>query len=185
MYVPHAVDRLSDLPVLSVAPGYRYEKTPGRVAARMPRVHRERLSRALMMGPVYPLARKGATMPTLSTPRHMLSATALTHAVEVVASPELVIMKNGDVKKSKAFPGMQPYRLTVEWSRGARQKVRPDGSTMDVVDLDQQNITVWSDKVVTAEVGTYVVLQNVMIGAVDGSTYVQALGLKSYAGGTK
>lgn len=119
-------------------------------------------------------------MPTaLPTPKHMLSATALTHAVEVISAPELV-MKDGEVKKSKSFAGRQPYRLTIEWSRGARQKARPDGSTIDVLDLDQQNVTIWSDTVITAEVGTYVVLDQVMIGAVDGLTYVQALGLRPY-----
>ena len=54
----------------------------------------------------------------------------------------------------------------------------PDGSTLEFPQVETKNVTVWSDGPVQASVGDYVELVEPLIGAVDSTTYVQALGIK-------
>lgn len=112
-------------------------------------------------------------------PTHMISATALLEPVEVVRAPEIASARGSDSPKTSTnFPGTAAYRVTVEYLRGTREKTFQDGEIVTIPVLDQVTVTVWSATSLKAEVGDYVVFNDLMIGAVDSTLYVQAQGME-------
>lgn len=61
--------------------------------------------------------------------------------------------------------------------RGRKRKTLFNGRSAEVPVLDEISVTVWAESAPSVQVGQYVRLSGVMVGAVEGSTYVQALGV--------
>lgn len=116
-------------------------------------------------------------MSSFSIPAYLTPVSRWTEPVQVVSAPTVKKTDDGEVKTNDNFPGLTPYRVGVEVITGTKTKVMPDGSTLEFPQVETKNITVWSDMAVHASVGDYVQLEEPLIGAVDGSIYVQALGL--------
>lgn len=117
-------------------------------------------------------------MNTSTIPAYLTPISRWTEPVQVVSVPTVKKTNDGEVKVNDNFPGMTPYRVGVEVITGTKTKVMPDGSTLQFPQVETKNITVWSDMAVHASVSDYVQLVEPLIGAVDGSIYVQALGLE-------
>lgn len=117
-------------------------------------------------------------MSSFSIPAYLTPISRWTEPVQVVSAPTVKKTDDGEVKTNDNFPGLTPYRVGVEVITGTKTKVMPDGSTLQFPQVETKNITVWSDMGVHASVGDYVQLEEPLIGAVDGSIYVQALGLE-------
>lgn len=116
-------------------------------------------------------------MSSFSIPAYLTPVSRWTEPVQVVSAPTVKKTDDGEVKTNDNFPGLTSYRVGVEVITGTKTKVMPDGSTIEFPQVETKNITVWSDMAVHASVGDYVQLVEPLIGAVDGSIYVQALGL--------
>lgn len=117
-------------------------------------------------------------MKSFQVPGYLTPVARWTEPVQVVSAPIVKKDDSGEVKINDNFPGRTPYRMSVEVVSGVRTKVMPDGQTMTFPEVQTKNVTVWSETVITANVGDYVVLDEPMLGAVDGNIYVQALGVK-------
>lgn len=114
-------------------------------------------------------------------PERMLPASALAGLVQVVSPPALRLEGEGDQakpKESKQMPGLQAWRMEVEVVVGQRTKALPDGKEMRVLDLRTQAVTIWAESAPTCEIGEYVKLRDVAIGAVDRTFYVWASGVE-------
>lgn len=109
-------------------------------------------------------------------PSHLTPLELLAGAVEVLADPREKTGENGEIKRSKDF-NAAGWIVPVELVRGTRTKALPDGRTATVLDTEQLNITVWSDSRPLVSPGMYVRLVSPMVGAFNGSIYVQCLGL--------
>lgn len=120
-------------------------------------------------------------MAGIAVPAYMVPAGILaTEPVEVTRGPELKLVGEGDQKNPKVnanFPGRFGYAMAVEVVRGAKQKKLPNGKAVEVAMLDEINVTVWAESAPEVAPGDYVRLHGVMVGAVDGTAYVQALGV--------
>lgn len=114
-------------------------------------------------------------------PERMLPASALAGLVQVTSPPALRLEGEGDQtkpKESKQMPGLQAWRMEVEVVVGQRTKTLPDGKEVAVLDLRQQAVTIWAESAPTCEIGEYVKLRDLAIGAVDRNFYVWASGLE-------
>lgn len=109
-------------------------------------------------------------------PSHLTPLELLAGAVEVLADPREKTGENGEIKRSKDF-NAAGWIVPVELVRGTRTKALPDGRTATVLDTEQLNITVWSDSRPLVSPGMYVRLVSPMVGAFNGSIYVQCLGI--------
>lgn len=120
-------------------------------------------------------------MASIPVPAYMVPASILaTEPVEVTRGPEMKTVGEGDQKKPKTsdfFPGRTAYGLTVEVVRGMKRKNLMDGRTAEVPVLDEISVTVWAESAPEVAPGDYVRLSGVMVGAVDGTAYVQAVGV--------
>jgi hypothetical protein len=110
-------------------------------------------------------------------PSHLTPVSLITGAVEVMADPREKTDSNGDIKRSKDF-NAAGWIVPVEVVRGTRTKALPDGREVSVLDTEPINITVWSDSRPLVSAGMYVRLIEPMIGAFNGSIYVQCLGVE-------
>lgn len=110
-------------------------------------------------------------------PSHLTPVSLITGAVEVMADPREKTDSNGDIKRSKDF-NAAGWIVPVEVVRGTRTKALPDGREVSVLDTETINITVWSDSRPLVSTGMYVRLIEPMIGAFNGSIYVQCLGVE-------
>lgn len=120
--------------------------------------------------------------PVYRIPERMLPASALAGLVQVTSPPALRLDGEGDQmrpKESKQMPGLQAWRMEVEVVVGQRTKSLPDGKEVAVLDLRQQAVTIWAESAPTCEIGDYVRLADVAVGAVDRSFYVWASGLEA------
>lgn len=117
-------------------------------------------------------------MSSFSIPAYLTPVSRWTEPVQVVSAPTVKKTDDGEVKTNEHFPGLTPYRAGVEVITGTKTKVMPDGSKLEFPQVETKNITVWSAGVVHATVGEYVRLVQPLLGAFDGSIYVQALGLE-------
>lgn len=124
-------------------------------------------------------------MASIAVPSYMVPAGILaTEPVEVTRGPELKLVGEGDQKKPKAnanFPGRAAYSMAVEVIRGTKEKTLADGQKRVVPILDEISVTVWVESAPEVGPGDYVRLHGVMVGAVDGTAYVQALGVAKAA----
>lgn len=114
-------------------------------------------------------------------PERMLPASALAGLVQVTSPPALRLEGEGDQtkpKESRQMPGRQAWRMEVEVVVGQRTKALPDGKEVSVLDLRSQAVTIWAESAPTCEIGEYVKLRDVAIGAVDRSFYVWASGVE-------
>lgn len=114
-------------------------------------------------------------------PERMLPASALAGLVQVTSPPALRLDGEGDQtkpKESKQMPGLQAWRMEVEAVVGQRTKSLPDGKDVTILDLRQQAVTIWAESAPTCEIGEYVKLRDVCVGAVDRSFYVWASGVE-------
>jgi ssDNA-binding replication factor A large subunit len=120
-------------------------------------------------------------MTHMTVPNYLIPASVLaSEPVEVTRAPEMRTVGEGDDKKPKVsdyFPGRTAYGLAVEVVRGRKRKTLLNGRSAEVPVLDEISVTVWAESVPSVQVGQYVRLSGVMVGAVEGSTYVQALGV--------
>lgn len=120
-------------------------------------------------------------MSSVTVPTYMIPASVLaTEPVEVTRAPEMRTVGEGKKEKPKVsdyFPGRIAYSLAVEVERGRKRKILLDGRSGEVPVLDEVSVTVWAESAPSVKVGQYVRLSGVMVGAVEGSTYVQALGV--------
>lgn len=117
-------------------------------------------------------------MNILTIPAYLTPISRWTEPVQVVSAPTVKKNSEGEVKTNENFSGLTPYRVGVEVITGTKTKVMPDGSKLEFPQVETKNITVWSAGVVHATVGDYVRLVQPLLGAFDGSIYVQALGLE-------
>lgn len=86
--------------------------------------------------------------------------------------------ENGSPKSSAAFPGCLGYSVRLEGVRGVREKLLPNGDSAQVLVPFNFNVTVWtSNGVEGVEEGDYVVIDQPMVGAVNGTLFYQARGL--------
>ena len=124
-------------------------------------------------------------MASIPVPAYLVPAGILaTEPVEVTRGPEMKTVGEGDQKKPKTsdfFPGRTAYGLTVEVVRGMKRKTLMDGRTAEVPILDELSVTVWAESAPEVGLGEYVHLHGVMVGAVDGTAYVQATGVAKAA----
>lgn len=111
-------------------------------------------------------------------PTYLVRLSQWTDPVQLVSDPMIKKNPDGSAKISEHFPGRTAYRVGVEVMMGTKSKVMPDGSTLEFPQVETKNVTVWSDGPVQASVGDYVELVEPLIGAVDSTIYVQALGIK-------
>lgn len=114
----------------------------------------------------------------MQVPGYLTPAEALASSMEVIAPVREKTDADGTQKRSPAFGGKLGWIVPLELVRGTRQKRLPTGETMEVLDTETINATVWNNAHPDAEVGEYVALVSPMIGAVEGSIYVQALDVK-------
>lgn len=115
----------------------------------------------------------------MNIPNHLTEVNSYTSPVEVVGETREKRDEEGKQKRSPYFDALG-WVVPVEVVRGTRQKPMLDGSTATVLDIERVNVTIWNNDTPRAEVGSYVNLISPMIGAVDGSIYVQALGIGEY-----
>lgn len=116
-------------------------------------------------------------MQRMTVPPYLIPASVLaSEPVEVTKAPEMVLVDEKP-KVNSNFPGRTAYRMAVEVVRGTKEKTLFDGRSAEVPILDEISVTVWTASAPSAQVGQYVRLAGVMVGAVDGSTYVQATGV--------
>lgn len=111
-------------------------------------------------------------------PSHLLPIASLVDSVEVVGDVREKTDRDGNIRRSEHFnaPG---WIVPVEIIRGTRQKHLPDGKTAEILDAFILNCTVWSAKKPAVKVGDYVEFDGLMIGAVEGNLYAQALGVST------
>lgn len=114
----------------------------------------------------------------MTVPGYLTPVAALTTASEVVAPVREKTDADGAQKRSTAFGGTLGWIVPLELVRGTREKRLPTGEIMEVLDTEIINVTVWNNACPAVEAGEYVVLVSPMIGAVEGSIYVQALDAK-------
>lgn len=111
----------------------------------------------------------------VQVPNYLTPVAALASSLEVVGQVREKTDNEGTQKRSPAFGGKRGWVVPVELVRGTRQKRLPTGETMEVLETETINVTVWNDAKPAVGVGDYAVLVSPMIGAVEGSIYVQAL----------
>ena len=122
------------------------------------------------------LETKNMIIPNYLTP---VGDKGLTGALELIKAPVLKTDEDGAPKTSTSFPGRTPYVVSLELIRGIRTKRLPNGESVDLPDTQQLNATLWMEGVAPDyQVGDYVVLDTPMVGAFNGSIFVNALGLK-------
>lgn len=114
----------------------------------------------------------------MQVPNYLTPTAALASSMEVIAPVREKTDADGTQKRSTAFDGKLGWIVPLELVRGTRQKRLPTGETMEVLDTETINLTVWNNARPDVEVGEYVALVSPMIGAVEGSIYVQALDVK-------
>lgn len=117
-------------------------------------------------------------MISINVPSYLTPIACLTEPVQVVSAPTVKTTDDGEVKANENFPGQTPFRVGVEIVTGMKTKVMPDGSKFEFPDTETLNVTVWSAGDIHAAVGEYVQLIEPLVGAFNGSIYVQALGLE-------
>lgn len=117
-------------------------------------------------------------MISVNVPSYLTPISCLTEPVQVVSAPSVKTTDKGEVKENENFPGQTPFRVGVEIVTGMKTKVMPDGSKFEFPDTETLNVTVWSKDDLQVTVGEYVQLIDPLIGAFNGSIYVQALGLE-------
>ena len=118
-------------------------------------------------------------IPNYLTP---VGADGLSGALELIKAPVLKTDENGAPKTSKSFPGRTPYTVSLELIRGIRTKRLPNGESIELPDTQQFNATLWMEGVAPDyQVGDYVSLDTPMVGAFNGSIFVNALGLNDAA----
>lgn len=113
-------------------------------------------------------------------PSYLIGGDLFTGAVQIVTEPQLV-MERGEKTKPKvsvAFPGRHAYACRVEAAQGTEKKTLPNGKELTYPVFAQVKVTFWLDQVPNVQVGEYVRVLVPMVGAVDGSVYVQALGMQ-------
>lgn len=110
-----------------------------------------------------------------SIPGHLMPVSALAGPMQVVGEPREKTDENGERKRSKDFDAAG-WTLPVEITRGMRKKDLPDGTSVTVMDTQSLNVTVWSDTRPLVSPEMYISLKQPMIGAFNGSLYVQSLG---------
>lgn len=111
----------------------------------------------------------------MQIPNYLTPTAALASAMEVIAPVREKTDSDGTQKRSPAFDGKLGWIVPLELVRGTREKRLPTGEIMEVLDTERINATVWNNGRPDVEVGEYVALASPMIGAVEGSIYVQAL----------
>lgn len=113
-------------------------------------------------------------------PSYLIGGELFTGAVQVISEPELVMERGQEAKpkSSASFPGRQAYSCRVEAQQGTETKKLPSGKEITYPVFAQVKVTFWLDQVPSVEIGSYVRLLAPMVGAVDGSVYVQALGMQ-------
>lgn len=113
-------------------------------------------------------------------PSYLIGGDLFTGAVQVITEPQLVMERGekGKPKTAKAFPGRHAYACRVEAAQGTEKKILPNGKELTYPVFAQVKVTFWLDQVPSVEVGSYVRLVVPMVGAVDGSVYLQALGMQ-------
>lgn len=121
-----------------------------------------------------------STAAVVPVPSWMIGGDLLGAGGQLLADPEMKLDRESkEVKTSKGFPGLTPWAVNIEWSRGTRQKIKPDGNSMTIPVFEQTPVTVWTEGDRPAvKSGDYVKLVTPMVGAINGAVYVQALGLK-------
>lgn len=114
----------------------------------------------------------------MQVPNYLTPMAALASSMEVIAPVREKTDADGTQKRSTAFDGKLGWIVPLELVRGTRQKRLPTGETMEVLDTETINVTVWNNARPDVEVGEYVVLVSPMIGSVDSNLFYQALNVE-------
>lgn len=85
--------------------------------------------------------------------------------------------KDGQEKRSQAFPGMLAYRIGVEAVNSEREVIR-DGEPIIKSSVRPMNVTVWASSMPQVQLGDWVRFTTLMVGAVDSNVFAQALGVE-------
>ena len=115
----------------------------------------------------------------MNTPNYLLPLTALTSPMEITGPVREKKDQDDQQKRSPAFDDRLGWIVPVELVRGTRQKRLPTGEVMEVLDTQSLNVTVWSNSRPKGQPGDYVSLVSPMIGSVEGTIFVQALGVEA------
>lgn len=120
------------------------------------------------------MARK---MDKMNIPNYLTPIESLTASVEVVGAVREKTDSEGVQKRSPVFDGALGWVVPVEIVRGTRTKRLPNGDELNVLDTDTVNVTVWNNSIPSVKAGDYVAFVSPMVGAVESSLFVQALGV--------
>lgn len=85
--------------------------------------------------------------------------------------------KDGEIKKSQAFPGMKAYRVGVEVINSEREVIR-DGETKLMSSVRPINVTVWASSMPDLNKEDLIRFTSLMVGAMESNVFFQALGVE-------
>lgn len=113
----------------------------------------------------------------MNVPNYLTPIESLMTSVEVVGAVREKTDSEGVQKRSPVFDGALGWVVPVEIVRGTRTKRLPSGDELNVLDTDTVNVTVWNTTAPTVKPGDYVEFVSPMVGAVESSLFIQALGV--------
>lgn len=97
-------------------------------------------------------------------------------SIEVIGDVREKKDKDGK-RKSEMWTGENRlgWVIPVEVIKGSRKKKLPNGRLLEIMDTEIINVTLWSEERPDLSIGDYAAFSGLMVGAVDGKVYIQAL----------
>lgn len=117
-------------------------------------------------------------MNKITFPNYLLPLEAL-ESVEVIGDiREKVGVDEAQKRETWTGENRPGWVVPVEIIRGSRLKTLPNGKTLETLETEPLNVTVWAHKKPDFEPGAYVKFVGLSVGAVGGKTFFQALGIE-------
>lgn len=116
-------------------------------------------------------------MTNFHIPDYLMRAEVFNGSFEVVGNPRVKTDQAG-TEKISGWNGLPGWIIPLEYIAGSKKKVLPTGQDVETFILKQINITVWKQASPDIQIGDYITLDTPLIGAVQGTIFVQALGIK-------
>lgn len=116
-------------------------------------------------------------MKNISYPAYLIPLESL-ETVEVVGDIREKLGTD-DVQKRESWTGENRlgWVVPIEFIRGTRLKTLPNGKQLESLETESINVTVWTHEKPNIGIGAYVSFEKLSVGAMNGKSYFQALGV--------
>ena len=116
-------------------------------------------------------------MKNISYPAYLIPLESL-ETVEVVGDiREKLGADNAQKRESWTGENRPGWVVPIEFIRGTRLKTLPNGKQLESLETELVNVTIWAYEKPNIGIGDYVSFEKLSVGAMNGNSYFQALGV--------